>query len=75
MLTVDIIIDEVEYKALGGKKVLNFRTIRNKFNHEVITDTGADVCCTSPQELRTMVLKCQKHFSLACDYLLPMGEN
>ena len=51
-LTVDIIIDEVEYKALGGKKVLNFRTIRNKFNHEVITDTGAYVCCTSPEEVK-----------------------
>ena len=51
-LTVDIIIDEVEYKALGGKKVLNFRTIRNKFNHEVIADTGAYVCCTSPEEVK-----------------------
>ena len=75
LLTVDIIIDEVEYKALGGKKVLNFRTIRNKFNHEVIADTGADVCCTSPEEIKNYGLEMSETFQSSLQLFAADGRK
>ena len=39
-------------KAHGGKK--SFDKVKHKVDHEVIANTGADVCLTSPEEAKLM---------------------
>ena len=72
-LIVDIIFDREEYKAQGGKK-LGTRPL-NLYDHESIADTGADVCCTSPEVAMKMGLKLSETFQSSLQLFAADGRK
>ena len=72
-LIVDIIVNEDEYKAHGGKK--SFDKVKPKIDHEVIADTGADVCCSSPEEAKLMGFKLSETFQSSLQLFAADGHR
>ena len=72
-MIVDIVFDREEYKAQGGKK-LGTRPL-NLYDHESIADTGADVCCTSPDVAMKMGLKLSETFQSSLQLFAADGRK
>ena len=54
-IKIDIIIHSRLYKTLGGVGISG--KVMNKYNHKVVGDTGAAVCCSPSDKIKKMGLK------------------
>ena len=70
---MSILVHEEEYKAHGGKK--SFEKVKHKVDHEVIADTGADVCCMSPEEAKHMGFKLSETFQSSLQLFTADGHR